>query len=301
MRDFNGTIILLSETIGDSVMAIPCLRALHRMIDHAAMLVTSNEIITILCGDFSRWEFTTYENARYIKSCRCVIDTWCVTATKEWISRLSCQQKIGIDFGDLDCVYDDYVKIGPFLDNTSACELYNPFAQFFNPSVSLEKSPRLYKAINGHLSAKRAGLCPGGGVIQKRWPLRNYLKVESALSKMGYETVWYLGPKESDLAVLNEMQKRKVFINLPMGTLMKSLALNMINISNDNSMMHLSAAMGLRTTGIFGPSLPGQWWQYELPSRYFQHPRAGGEWGIVSNVTTEYPFWPETEEIVSAI
>lgn len=301
MRDFNGTIILLSGIIGDSVMSIPCLRVLHRIIDHPVLLVTSDDIITILRGEFSRWDFTTYEDARCINSCRCVIDTWCVSATKKWISHLSCQQKIGIDFDDVDCDYDDCVKIGPFMADTSACELYNPFARFFDPSVSLERSPRLYKVLNKQLFAKRVGLFPGGGMIQKRWPLRNYLKVESALGEMGYETVWYLGPKESDLAVLDEMQKRRVFINLPMGTLMKSLALNMVNISNDNSMMHLSAAMGLRTIGIFGPSLPGQWWQYELPSRYFQHPRAGCERGIVSNATTEYPFWPETEEIVSAI
>lgn len=301
MRDFGGTIILLSGVIGDSIMSIPCLRALHRIIDHPVLLVTSDNMITILSGEFTRWDFIPHEDTRSITSCRCVIDTWCVSETKRWISRLSCQRKIGIDFDDVDGRYDYCVKVGPFMPDTSACELYNSFARFFDPAAPLEKSPRLYKCVDKQACAKRVGLLPGGGMIQKRWPLKNFLRLERVLIDKGYEVVWYLGPKESDLCVLNEMQKRKVFINLPMGTLMKSLALNMVNISNDNSMMHLSAAMGLRTIGIFGPSLPRQWWQYELPSRYFQHPRAGGERGIVSNTTTEYPFWPDTEEIVSAI
>jgi hypothetical protein len=301
MRNFDGTIILLSGVIGDSIMSIPCLRALHRIIQDPVLLVTSDDVITILRGEFSRWEFIPHEDARSIISCRCVIDTWCVSETKRWISRLACQQKIGIDFDDVDCVYDFCVKLEPFMSDTSACELYNPFARFFDPAVLLEKSPRLYKGVDKQARAKRIGLVPGCGMIQKRWPLKNFLKVERVLTDKGYEVVWYLGPKESDLCVLNEMQKRKLFISLPIGALMKSFDLNMVNISNDNSMMHLSAAMGFRTMGIFGPSLPGQWWQYELPSRYFQHPKAGSEQGILSSITTEYAFWPEPEEIISAI
>jgi hypothetical protein len=205
IRDFNGTIIVLSETIGDSIMSIPCLRAFDRIIDQPVLIVTGEDIKTILNDDFKRWDFMTHEEALTINSCRSVIDTWCVPKTKEWISHLFCPHKLGISFDGDNSLYDDNIKLGPFSDKTSACELYNPFVRFFDPSTNIEKSPRLYSYSNNRIASKRIGLFPGGGIVQKRWPLQNFLEVEDALLAKGYQTFWYIGPKERDLFISKEL------------------------------------------------------------------------------------------------
>ena len=207
---------------------------------------------------------------------------------------------IGANFSSSEVPYTKTIPLGPFTKHTSAMELYNPFARFFSGEVNLDRIPILFNNKKNELQHKRIGIFPGGFSLQKRWPLRHFQFINSEVKKQGYSTHWYLGPKEDNIDYLN-LEYGEVSRNLSISELMSSMSQNVLNISNDTSMMHLSGALGIRTFGIFGPSLPGQWWHYPPPSRFFQHPDAGTGNGVIQNTDEEYKYWLNPQEILNAI
>jgi heptosyltransferase-2 len=105
-------------------------------------------------------------------------------------------------------------------------------------------------------------LAPGAVGPSKRWTTEGFAAVAAALGKSGH-AVWVLGgPGESALAQEIARQSGGAAQDLT-GTDLREAVLAMaaarLAISNDSGLLHVAAAIGTPTIGIFGPTSPWHW------------------------------------------
>jgi heptosyltransferase-3 len=108
-------------------------------------------------------------------------------------------------------------------------------------------------------NSRKILLHPGAGSIRKRWPVSNFLQLETRLKNDGLQPEFVLGPAEESLAV--ELQHPDRLVHLPedlpeLAALLESAG---GYIGNDSGASHLAAYLGLPTTVIFGPADPARW------------------------------------------
>ena len=103
---------------------------------------------------------------------------------------------------------------------------------------------------------------PGAVGPSKRWPVTSYAELAKRLTAEGM-TVWVLGsPNESPLAAEIVRAGGPNAHNLTSPDLRNAiLALKLARaaVSNDSGLVHVAAAMGTPTVGIFGPTSPWHW------------------------------------------
>ena len=105
---------------------------------------------------------------------------------------------------------------------------------------------------------------PGSGDRRKCWPIERFQAVAEALqAQAGAETCWVLGP--ADLHLIGELQRYCDRNNMKLitGAALRELALLLrgmrIYLGNDSGVTHLSAALGIETWAMFGPTSPKEW------------------------------------------
>jgi heptosyltransferase-1 len=106
---------------------------------------------------------------------------------------------------------------------------------------------------------------PDSGQSNKKWP--GYVQLTSMLIRDGGRKVVWAG---NNYLPCKESFPDGSFLNLTGNTSLTSLPALLGRsgwvISNDSGPMHLAAAMGLRTIGIFGPTDPRQYGPYPIKS-----------------------------------
>lgn len=133
--------------------------------------------------------------------------------------------------------------------------------------------PRVYvpeQALQGVMSWMTAsgivhgdrliGLNPGGGWSVKRWPTDRFAVLADRLvTEYGARIVLFWGPGEEALAEDIIRQMKHLPLCIPavslseMAAFLKQLFLL---VSNDSGPMHIAAALGVPTIGLFGPTNP---------------------------------------------
>jgi heptosyltransferase-2 len=105
-------------------------------------------------------------------------------------------------------------------------------------------------------------LAPGAVGPSKRWPLAAYAEVARELAAQG-ATVWVLGsPNESPLAseIVRVAGPAAHDLTSPdLRNAILALKLACTAISNDSGLLHVAAAIGTPSIGIFGPTSPWHW------------------------------------------
>lgn len=106
---------------------------------------------------------------------------------------------------------------------------------------------------------------PDSGQSNKKWP--GYVQLTALLIREGGRKVVWAG---NNYLPCKESFPDGSFLNLTGNTSLTSLPALLGRsgwvISNDSGPMHLSAAMGLRTIGLFGPTDPRQYGPYPIKS-----------------------------------
>ena len=106
---------------------------------------------------------------------------------------------------------------------------------------------------------------PDSGQSDKKWP--GYVQLTALLIREGGRKVVWAG---NNYLPCKESFPDGSFLNLTGNTSLTSLPALLGRsgwvISNDSGPMHLSAAMGLRTIGLFGPTDPRQYGPYPIKS-----------------------------------
>jgi len=103
-------------------------------------------------------------------------------------------------------------------------------------------------------------LAPGAVGPSKRWPKESYAAVARKLLAEGF-AVWILGgPAEKDLAaqIAADTQARDL-TGTDLREAILALAGAAAAISNDSGLLHVAAALGTPSIGIFGPTSPWHW------------------------------------------
>jgi len=107
-----------------------------------------------------------------------------------------------------------------------------------------------------------AALAPGAVGPSKRWQAASYVEVARELGRDGM-AVWVLGgPDERDLAnqIVTEAGDHVRDLTGPdLRNAILALAAADLAISNDSGLLHIAAALGTPTIGIFGPTSPWHW------------------------------------------
>jgi heptosyltransferase-2 len=103
---------------------------------------------------------------------------------------------------------------------------------------------------------------PGAVGPSKRWPAAYFGELAKSLAADGYQ-VWVLGsPNESALAAEIVGAAGPGIRDLTSDNLRNAiLALKLARavVSNDSGLVHVAAAIGTPTIGIFGPTSPWHW------------------------------------------
>ncbi len=103
---------------------------------------------------------------------------------------------------------------------------------------------------------------PGAVGPSKRWPVEHFAELARNLASAGM-SVWVLGsPQESPLAVQIVREAGPHALNLTSNDLRNAILamkLATATVSNDSGLVHVSAAIGTPTVGIFGPTSPWHW------------------------------------------
>jgi ADP-heptose:LPS heptosyltransferase len=111
----------------------------------------------------------------------------------------------------------------------------------------------------------------GGGNDRKRWPLPRYLELGVWLERHGAgRPVFFAGPREAEIvAQLHEaLPAALVAQSLPLDLAKGLIAGCHLAVCNDHAIMHLSAALGVPTVGVFMASDPAEWFPYPAPSTH---------------------------------
>ncbi|MGH6670697.1 MAG: lipopolysaccharide heptosyltransferase II [Xanthobacteraceae bacterium] len=113
--------------------------------------------------------------------------------------------------------------------------------------------------LAGH-SRPAVALAPGAVNPAKRWQAAAYASLCHTLLADGFD-VWVLGgPNEKALArqIVGDSAARDL-TNNDLREAILALAAASAAVSNDSGLLHVAAAMGTPTVGIFGPTSPWHW------------------------------------------
>ena len=103
-------------------------------------------------------------------------------------------------------------------------------------------------------------LAPGAVGLSKRWPASAYAALTRRLIAEGLN-VWVIGgPEEKALAgeIIADTTARDLTGN-DLRNAILALATAALAVSNDSGLLHVAAALGTPTVGIFGPTSPWHW------------------------------------------
>jgi heptosyltransferase-2 len=134
-----------------------------------------------------------------------------------------------------------------------------PAPQLKVPAAEVEA----WRVRRGLAAERRAvALAPGAVGPSKRWPAARYGELAAALVRQGF-AVWVVGgPAEASLAA-------EIAAAVPAGVrdltghdlreAVLALRAAELAVSNDSGLMHVAAALGTPTIGIFGPTSAWHW------------------------------------------
>jgi heptosyltransferase-2 len=107
----------------------------------------------------------------------------------------------------------------------------------------------------------KVALAPGAVGPSKRWPGASYAELARGVIAQGCD-VWIVGgPSEAPLARLirDQAPEARDLTGPDLRNAILALAASQVAISNDSGLLHVAAALGTPSIGIFGPTSPWHW------------------------------------------
>jgi heptosyltransferase-3 len=126
--------------------------------------------------------------------------------------------------------------------------------------ADINRGRELLEEINVDFSEKLVVIQPGSGGSHKCCHLDNFLSVAKVLVSKGVEVTFLLGPAEMERLSASAIGKietvSRILTNLSLADVLAVLSNASCYIGNDSGITHLSAALGIRTVAVFGPTDP---------------------------------------------
>lgn len=119
-----------------------------------------------------------------------------------------------------------------------------------------------YRRTFGARELPRVALAPGGGWVTKRWDPENYAALGDRLYEAtGSPVVILWGPGEEGLVAEVRRRMRRESVAIPPADVKGLLALIApldLVVGGDTGPVHMAAALGVPTVGVYGPSDPAR-------------------------------------------
>lgn len=111
------------------------------------------------------------------------------------------------------------------------------------------------------------GLYPGATWPAKQWlPERFGELADLITSKLGVQVILFAGPHDTmavDAVMKNSSSQVKVLTALPLRQVAAVMSHCRVVVANDGGPLHIAAALGVPTIGLFGPGEDDIWFPYE--------------------------------------
>lgn len=292
LANFKGTVkkneiekilVIKLWALGDSIVLLPTLYALKKQFPHAELHVLAhprNKVVFEGQPFIDRIiEFGAVNVMNLFRKYDVCIDTEPALNVSTVISFLSAPYTIGFSHGTRGKVYS---KTSSFNKEHHMVQNYLDLARKlgvqFNtdsllPLIIPEHDKKVVSEMlkDRHISQKDliVGIAPGvaESVKFRMWPSNNAAQLSDILVKKYKAKVIFIGTK-ADKELVQEIQSmmREKSIDLTGQTSVKQAAELTrqcdVVISNDSGTMHIAAAMGTKTIGLFGPNTPKLWAPY---------------------------------------
>ncbi len=278
--------------VGESVLTLPMIKILREKYPKAqidVMAMGRNKDIFESC----RYVNEVIGMRPILRRYDLVIDCEPWMNTSALISFFAGRNRVGFSHGVRALMYNKRVNFNDkqhevltFLDMSKTVDAWHKPEKLVKLNVSKEDSEKVAnfmrrKDLNGFL----VGMAPSVAESAKSrmWPLLRYARViEHVVNKMNGKVV--LAGTEADLPILNELldlldkgTRKKVVLSAGKLTLKQSFALIgkcRVFVSNDTGPMHIAAAMGVPTVGLFGPNNPVRFAPYGKQNISIYHKKA---------------------------
>lgn len=132
------------------------------------------------------------------------------------------------------------------------------------PADAEEQAARWWWERIGSGAPPAVAIHPGSGSAIKRWPMGRYVELTGLLTRGGHVVLVLLGSAESNMLadwqrVANRARSFHLLTDLELPVVAGLLTRCAAYIGNDSGVSHLSAALGVPTIAIFGPTNPVRW------------------------------------------
>jgi ADP-heptose:LPS heptosyltransferase len=126
--------------------------------------------------------------------------------------------------------------------------------------ADINRGRELLKEIDIDFREKLVVIQPGSGGSHKCCHLDNFLSVTKVLASKGVDVIFLLGPAEMERLSASTIGRietvSRILTNLSLADVLAVLSNAGGYIGNDSGITHLSAALGIRTVAVFGPTDP---------------------------------------------
>ena len=286
-KKLNITDILIIQLwgIGESVLTLPAIRALRKKFPKAniKILLTErnkevyfnnrdiNKIISIKLGPWSILKFILKNKSKYDM----IIDMEEYLNISSIISFFIGKRRVGFSHNMRSKLYTDTTR---YNDKQHCSQTFADLLKPLNINFKIDKLIKLNHSVNdkkfidnlfkNKITNKDfiVGVAPGAAESAKSrmWPKENFIQLSNQLikKKKNIKIIFIGNDKEKNLIndIIHKIKGKNKIINLAGKISLEQLVClaekcNLV-ISNDAGAMHIAAAQGTKTIGLFGPNLP---------------------------------------------
>ena len=278
--------------IGETILALPAIRALRNRYKKAKITVLAtkrnsdifyndkdiNKIILLKLNPFSILHFIIKEYKKYDFT----IDMEEYLNISAIISFFVGKYRIGYSHNARSRIYNEKVR---YNDRQHAMQTFLDLARALKAGykekklIKLNYSVKDRNTINNFLKHNKIskkdfliGIAPGAAESGKArmWPWRNYAELcNNILNKDKKSKIILIGNKEENKItkkIQNGIKEKARIINTAglfnLNALFCLIEKCNLFIGNDSGPMHIAAAQGVKTIGLFGPNLPVRFGPY---------------------------------------
>ncbi|EKD63170.1 MAG: hypothetical protein ACD_51C00327G0016 [uncultured bacterium] len=282
-------LIIRLWTLGETILTLPMIERIRKEYPHAKITVLARNANKAI---FKNIDFIDdvllfeRENFRILWGLRgrfdLAIDTEPYLRVSGLLARFLGKKQIGFDHGVRGKIYSQKVR---YDDHKHAaelfCDLLKPIGIEYKPNTlvrlkSTDISAKIESMIGKSLNEARViGMhaSTADSAKYRAWPIKNFAELASKIIDENANASVVLTGSPSEHKLNEEIIKmcagdRKRIFNLA-GVLSFEEFIGLFDcldvfVSNDTGPMHLSAAQGCKTIGLFGPNLPSRFGPYPL-------------------------------------
>jgi ADP-heptose:LPS heptosyltransferase len=272
-KDTKSVLFIKMMALGDSINALPLIKAAKKNFNCKVTVATHPRNRAVFeCVDFidEIIDWKTMLKNKY----DLVFDLEPWSNISAWWANKVGKTTVGFSHGLRGKTYSfktEYRKdqhiVQNYLDLIRKLEIKIDTKILPHLEVSKEDEKIVDDWIKSNTTKPLLGLCVtvAESAKYRMWPLERYAELADALAKK-YDIIFTGAPNEKEeLQSVIDKMKNKAFNMAGAFNLKRDLYLLRkceIYISNDTGQMHIAAAQGVKTIGLFGPNIPTLWGPY---------------------------------------